>query len=187
MQERAKRRPDSSRQKVKQGIIALCRCQIPLAFTTFQSVYESPNWQLRDVAVAGFGDILDADFYQGKKSASVILAANWKPPAAIPKTSPPVPIQRLLIMLDGIMLNSQFQPQNVTELKFRSTMRHTFEMLENILLHDAHYLVRFSAFAVITHLIQDDKHIFILPTLKKAYQQEDNKLLKNALESYLEL
>ncbi len=185
MQERAKRRPESSRQKVKQGIIALCRCQIPLAFITFQAVYESPNWQLRDVAVAGFGDILDDDFYQGKKAASVILAANWQPPAGLPRTPPPIPVPRLLMMLDGVMLNSQFQPQNITELKFRNAMRHTFEMLENILLYDGHYLVRFSAFAVITHLIQGDKQIFILPILKKAYQQESNKLLKDALESYL--
>lgn len=186
MQERAKRRPESSRQKVKHGIIALCRCQIPLAFTLFQAVYESPNWQLRDVAVAGFGDILDTDFYQGKKAASVILAANWQPPPTLPKTAPPVPVHRLLIMLDGVMLDSQFQPQNVTELKFRNTMRHTYEMLENILLCDGHYLVRFSAFAVITHLLKEDKQIFIQPILKKAHRQESNKLLRDALESYLE-
>ncbi|MCL4879973.1 MAG: hypothetical protein KJ064_25180 [Anaerolineae bacterium] len=185
MQERSKRRPESSRQMVKHGIIALCRCQIPLAFTTFQAVYHSPNWQLRDIAVAGLGDILDTKFYAGEKAASAILAANWQPPGTLPKTPPPIPIKRLLLLADGFILDSQFQPQNPTEIRFRNAMRQTLKMLENILLNDAHYLVRFSAFAVLTHVIGEDKRHFILSTLKKAQRQETNPLLSDALASYM--
>lgn len=185
MSEAFKKRPDSSRQTVKQAIIALCRCQLPLAFSAFVALYQSPNWQIRDIAIAGFGDMLDVKFYEGKKSASVIMAANWQPPEHLPKTPPPIPIHRLLLMAEGFMQDSRFQPQNITEAKFRQAMRQSLNMLESALLHDPYYLVRFSAFAVLTHVMDSDKQHLILSTLQKARRQESNKLLSDALESYM--
>lgn len=185
MQEEFKKRPDSSQEIIKQGIVALCRCQIPLAFSAFQQVYDSSNWQVRDIAVAGFGDLVDVKFYDGQKTASAILAANWQPPDDLPKTQPPIPLSRLMLMVDGFMQDSLFQPQNITEAKFRQTMRESLKLLENILLHDPHYLVRFSALAVLTHVLDEDKQYAIRPILQKARRHETNKLLCDALEGYL--
>lgn len=172
-------------QYLQKGIVALLRHDLPTAYRVFAALYHSKQWQTRDAALTGLSDLLDTRLYAEGKKPSICIAIGWEPPKHLPPIKNVVPKNRLLVLLDHYWQRSRIMPQTIAEKKALDAMRDSLALIENALIYDPSYLIRYSAYVILAYFMIENPRFLLLPTLEKALKQEKNLALRGALQELL--
>lgn len=165
------------------GITAVLACDFPKAYTAFHQLYQTQDWEQRDLAVVGLGDILDRRIIEENKQLGTIILSNWQPtirPAESIRTG------RLLALMDGFLQPTLLEPNSIAERNTLQALRQTVKLLEQITLTDGHHLVRLSAILILDGMLTDEQSGFILPTFQRALKTEPNDDLRTILRQLID-
>lgn len=177
--------PDPALQlSLREGVYSLLDLDLNGAFNAFKLVYQSPHWRNRTLAVAGLGDILDTRIIEEGKKPAVMVALGWEMPTSTERHTP-LSNERLLVLMDHFLNPALSRPRRLEERKIVHTLRKTARYLEGILLADPHYLVRFDALIMLTHMQHEAKRPYFFPTLQRAYEVETHETIKAILGDLL--
>jgi hypothetical protein len=168
---------------LRHGLAALLSRDWPRAYAYFQQVYQSADWQTRDLAIAGLGDMLDLRVASGEKTPMLALALGPLPSPKAGKKA--LDTRRSLVLLEHYPQPGLVQPQTLTELKSLQALRAAQALMEQALLADPSTYVRLSSLMLLVNLFTGERQLFILKTLERATQQENDPALKQYLQAYL--
>lgn len=171
--------------EVRVGIVALLQHDLIRAEEAFTNVYQAPEWEWRDIAVTGMGDMVDVRMYENRKLPSVIVAAGWEPEEIPPRSPRALPEDRLLLLVEHSAQRTMVEAQTIEEQKNIHALRSAVASLKRALLNDPHHMVRFSALLMLTFTLGESKRPYIQATLERARQFEKNSLVLGALEDFL--
>jgi hypothetical protein len=169
---------------LRKGIVDFYRRQLPAAYDSFAKAAQSQGWQVREAVAAGLADMISPMVYAEQKRPSVIDSVNWTPPDHLIINMGNIADHRLMVMAEGFLQQSRFQPQNLMEHKFREAMQNAFDLLGNLMINDPAYPVRFSAALFLTHQFRGEQQMYIQMLLDKAAQRETNDLVRSYLQQF---